>query len=335
MNGFSKIPQTDFPITCTTGYRFGFNGKENDNEVKGRGNSLDFGGRIYDSRLGKWLSLDPLHSKYASYSPYNFVLNMPIIAIDPSGEKVFFVINTGGVRSEYAETRKNEIEHSKGFNSKVDIVVTLYVPDLGTLEKKIEDAVAKYSGTYGKTEEASFYGHGGVDGPSGGDKTSGEYNLADLTGNWDKIDGDFKQLSPDGWKAIDFNFDPTNSVASFYGCNTDEFAQKFLSYSNVQNAAGTQGGTGPSYNASGNFSHVWFNFLGTSVYQAAKADGKVLPMNVYSQDSKQATYNEGDQVIPLILQDANGNVIPQKETKAQVSGNVTTDNKGKPVSGSK
>jgi YD repeat-containing protein len=33
-------------------YRYGFNGKENDNEVKGNGNQLDYGMRIYDPRLG-------------------------------------------------------------------------------------------------------------------------------------------------------------------------------------------------------------------------------------------------------------------------------------------
>jgi RHS repeat-associated protein len=41
-------------------YRFGFNGKEMDNEVKGEGNQLDYGMRIYDTRIGKFLSIDPL-----------------------------------------------------------------------------------------------------------------------------------------------------------------------------------------------------------------------------------------------------------------------------------
>jgi RHS repeat-associated protein len=41
-------------------YHYGFNGKENDNEVKDAGNQLDFGLRIYDPRVGRWLSLDPL-----------------------------------------------------------------------------------------------------------------------------------------------------------------------------------------------------------------------------------------------------------------------------------
>lgn len=56
-------------------YRYGFNGMEKDDEVKGSGNSYDFGARIYDSRLNRWLSLDPLASKYPSMSPYNFVGN--------------------------------------------------------------------------------------------------------------------------------------------------------------------------------------------------------------------------------------------------------------------
>jgi RHS repeat-associated protein len=66
-------------------YRYGFNGKENDNEVKGQGNQVDFGARIYDSRLGKWLSLDPLRSKFAGWSPYNFCYNSPISVVDPDG----------------------------------------------------------------------------------------------------------------------------------------------------------------------------------------------------------------------------------------------------------
>jgi RHS repeat-associated protein len=41
-------------------YRYSFNGKENDKEVSGSGNSIDFGARIYDSRVGRWFSRDDL-----------------------------------------------------------------------------------------------------------------------------------------------------------------------------------------------------------------------------------------------------------------------------------
>lgn len=68
-----------------TGYRYGFNGKENDNEVKGEGAQYDYGFRIYDPRLGKFLSVDPLTGNYPWYTPYQFAGNTPIQAIDLDG----------------------------------------------------------------------------------------------------------------------------------------------------------------------------------------------------------------------------------------------------------
>jgi len=66
-------------------YRYGFNGKENDNEVKGEGNQQDYGMRIYDPRLGKFLSVDPLIKSYPWYTPYQFAGNKPIWCIDLDG----------------------------------------------------------------------------------------------------------------------------------------------------------------------------------------------------------------------------------------------------------
>lgn len=77
------------------GYRYGFNGKENDNEVKGVGNQIDFGARAYDPRIGRWFSTDPDAHKYPGYSPYSFVLNTPMSAVDPDGKLVIFI---GGLR---------------------------------------------------------------------------------------------------------------------------------------------------------------------------------------------------------------------------------------------
>ncbi len=69
-------------------FRAGFNGMERDDKLKGKGNSYDFGARILDVRLGRWLSLDPLAIKYPAFSPYNFVANNPVIFIDPDGKKI-------------------------------------------------------------------------------------------------------------------------------------------------------------------------------------------------------------------------------------------------------
>jgi RHS repeat-associated protein len=62
VNLLSKILLTDFPVTCTAGYRFAFNGQENDNEIKGEGNSISYEYRIHDARLGRFMSVDPLNS---------------------------------------------------------------------------------------------------------------------------------------------------------------------------------------------------------------------------------------------------------------------------------
>src|SRR5690606_17337291 len=62
-------------------YRYGFNGKENDNETK----TQDYGFRIYNPGLGKFLSVDPLHASYPWYSPYHFAGNSPILNIDLDG----------------------------------------------------------------------------------------------------------------------------------------------------------------------------------------------------------------------------------------------------------
>ncbi|MCF6133542.1 RHS repeat domain-containing protein, partial [Flavobacterium wongokense] len=70
-------------------YRYGFNGKEKDDEVKGEGNSLDFGARMYDSRIGRWFATDRKEGKYPSHSPYNYALNNPVFYIDPDGNDIF------------------------------------------------------------------------------------------------------------------------------------------------------------------------------------------------------------------------------------------------------
>jgi RHS repeat-associated protein len=68
-------------------YRYGFNGKENDNEVKGEGNQQDYGMRIYDPRLGRFLSVDPITKQYPWLTPYQFASNRPIDGIDLDGKE--------------------------------------------------------------------------------------------------------------------------------------------------------------------------------------------------------------------------------------------------------
>lgn len=70
-------------------YRWGFNGMEKVDEVYGNtGNGYDFGARMYDPRVGGWLSMDPLAAMYPYASPYVFGLDNPIYFVDPNGMEV-------------------------------------------------------------------------------------------------------------------------------------------------------------------------------------------------------------------------------------------------------
>jgi RHS repeat-associated protein len=66
-------------------YRYGFNGKEKSDEVNGEGNIYDYGFRIYNPRIAKFLSVDPLSDKYPFYTPYQFAGNSPILSLDIDG----------------------------------------------------------------------------------------------------------------------------------------------------------------------------------------------------------------------------------------------------------
>jgi RHS repeat-associated protein len=94
-NGFNAVYSSPFGVELkgrnlkknnAKNYRFGFQGCEADDQIKGDGNSYDFGMRIHDSRLGRFLSLDSKASSYPFMSPYCFAANNPIRLIDINGE---------------------------------------------------------------------------------------------------------------------------------------------------------------------------------------------------------------------------------------------------------
>jgi hypothetical protein len=54
--------------------------------VKGVGDQIDYGDRIYDPRIGKFLSVDPFVNKYPAFSPYNFSADNPVMFVDINGD---------------------------------------------------------------------------------------------------------------------------------------------------------------------------------------------------------------------------------------------------------
>jgi RHS repeat-associated protein len=109
-------------------YRFGFNGKEFDWEQKGWMNQYDYGMRVYDPRIGRFLSVDPLTTKYPWLTPFQYASNNPIALIDidglegtkPSkpdkpGEKEGEQKETKGKEKQYAPSDCNCIEADEGY----------------------------------------------------------------------------------------------------------------------------------------------------------------------------------------------------------------------------
>jgi len=100
------MPERKF--AASNQYRYGFNGKENDNELKGNGNVQDYGMRMYDPRLGKFLSVDPLTQSYPWYTPYQFAGNKPIWCVDLDGLEEYYTTN-GTLIGKYGTSNEQRI----------------------------------------------------------------------------------------------------------------------------------------------------------------------------------------------------------------------------------
>jgi RHS repeat-associated protein len=110
-------------------YRFGFNGKENDKETTSTA-TYDYGFRIYNPALGKFLSVDPLTKNYPMLTPYQYASNRPLDGVDLDGlewKKVESYDPKTGVTNVHFQVQLKVINDSKVFR------------DLLNLKKEIED----------------------------------------------------------------------------------------------------------------------------------------------------------------------------------------------------
>ena len=72
-------------------YRYGFQGQEKDDEIKGEGNSLNYTFRMHDPRVGRFFAIDPLFREYPHNSPYAFSENRVIDAVELEGLEKYLV----------------------------------------------------------------------------------------------------------------------------------------------------------------------------------------------------------------------------------------------------
>jgi len=77
----------------TPAYRYGIQGQEKDDELKGEGNSLNYTFRMHDPRIGRFFAPDPLEKKYPNYTPYSFSGNKVINSVEIEGlEDSFYML---------------------------------------------------------------------------------------------------------------------------------------------------------------------------------------------------------------------------------------------------
>ena len=84
-NGYQK--------ESTTIDRYQFSGKENQDELGLEW--LDYGARMYNKEIGRWMATDPLADSSISMTPFHFVANNPLIYVDPDGRDWFVNKNNG------------------------------------------------------------------------------------------------------------------------------------------------------------------------------------------------------------------------------------------------
>ncbi|WP_156133330.1 RHS repeat-associated core domain-containing protein [Lacinutrix sp. Hel_I_90] len=87
----------------SSSYRYGFQGQEKDDELKGEGNSLNYTFRMHDPRVGRFFAVDPLAATYPHYTPYSFSGNKVISHRELEGLEEYssfeaYVLHTGDAK---------------------------------------------------------------------------------------------------------------------------------------------------------------------------------------------------------------------------------------------
>ncbi|WP_281324080.1 RHS repeat-associated core domain-containing protein [Flavobacterium sp. IMCC34518] len=94
-------------VVTPNDYRYGFQGQEEDDELKGEGNSLNYTFRMHDPRVGRFFATDPLEKSYTWNSPYAFSENRVIDAVELEGKEAYFIHGTASDNSRWINNNDN------------------------------------------------------------------------------------------------------------------------------------------------------------------------------------------------------------------------------------
>ena len=91
-------------------YNYSFNGKETDDES----GTQDYGMRIYNPSIARFLSVDPLTGKYPELTPFQFASNSPIVGFDLDGLEFTHNLNREDVQNRVNFLKANPVKIYQG-----------------------------------------------------------------------------------------------------------------------------------------------------------------------------------------------------------------------------
>ncbi len=125
--------------------RWRYSGKEEQEAINPALPLIDYGARMYDPTIVRWMSTDPMAEKYYPVSPYNYCANSPLNLVDPEGmnpiydkEGNFLGIDDKGLQGEAIVMEKENF--TLGMSNK-SALGSRYS---GSLSKEVEEKIQKH-----------------------------------------------------------------------------------------------------------------------------------------------------------------------------------------------
>ncbi len=225
----------------TEDYRFGFNDKENLNDVKGVGKLQDYGMRIFDPRLGRFLTVDSLANEYPMYSTYQFSGNSPIIMIDKDGLEPSLSQMTDNYLSKHWWGAPLKIANNASY--RIANVVTVLGSGLGI-------AMVNFGSQIGNGNFEDFRNADNVFKPA-------VYQLNPVTFNIEEMDGasgEFLPFNSTGKEVLQMTVDvplgalPVEKVSEFAGKQVVKYVADKLINAKAEDKKETQTSSTPNSN---------------------------------------------------------------------------------------
>ncbi|MGH2667491.1 RHS repeat domain-containing protein, partial [Flavobacterium sp.] len=168
----------------STAYRYGFQGQEKDDEIKGEGNSLNYTFRMHDPRIGRFFARDPLFRKFPELTPYQFSSNTPIMAVELEGLETSKDPNKKGkVKKETGDCEGCKVIGLEAGDFGSDVQNQVYTAKFENVTKEaFENLKAKFVANPGNLNDNGWADYELIDRDGSGGVSVGDHVDIDIAG---------------------------------------------------------------------------------------------------------------------------------------------------------